>query len=195
MRKILLLCLMCVLFLMTGCDLLPNFPVPDAQTPTAEPVETPQPTATFPDYPPLEPTPDDDFINDPPDSEVKYILQDGGPFYLPNFNHPEQACEWMGVAGQVFDLEAVEVAGLTIIAGHRFLGEVSHRNAVTGQSTAYGPGGYEILLADRPVETSLSYWVQVLDSEGQPLSKRILFDTYADCDQNLIFVNFVTKEE
>lgn len=201
MRKILFLCLLCVLLLLTSCDLLPNFPLPDTQTPTLtptlifQPTQTPQPTATLPEFPPLEPTPDDNFISDPPYSEVKYILQDGGPFYLPNFTHPEQGCAWMGVAGQVFDHDVVEVFSLTIVAGHRFHGEESHLTAITGHFNAYGPGGYEIQLADSPIESSQSFFVQVLDSHNQPLSERIYFDTYADCEQNLILVNLVTVEK
>ena len=207
MRHKLLLLLMCLSLIISACDLLPSIILPDTQTPTSaptlilQPTETPQPTATLTEYPPLQPTPtpwediDDDFSPEPPYTEMKYALQDGGPFYLPNFTHPEQGCSWMGVAGQVFDDNAFEVLGLTIIAGKDFADEESHRAAITGQSTAYGLGGYEILLVNNTVASSQAYWVQVFDSQGQPLSEQIYFDTYDDCERNLILVNFVTIED
>jgi len=207
MRHKLLLLLMFLSLIISGCSLLPAIILPPRPTPTSvptlilQPTETPQPTATRPEYPPLEPTQtpddtdDDDFISDPPDTDVKYILQDGGPFYLPNFTHPEQGCAWMGVAGQVFDDNAIEVLGLTIIAGNDFAGEDSQRAAITGQSTAYGLGGYEILLANNPVASSQAYYVQVFDPQGQPISEQIYFDTFDDCERNLILVNFITPED
>jgi hypothetical protein len=203
MRYKMLLLLLCLSMIISGCDMLPASIFPPTQTPTSlptlilQPTETPQPTATLPEYPPLEPTPipDDDFISDPPGIEMTYILQNGGPFYLPNFTHPEQGCAWMGVAGQVFDENAVEVLGLTVMAGSNFAGEESHRSAITGQSTAYGLGGYEIIISDNPADSSQSFWVQVFDSQGQPLSEQIYFDTYEDCESNLILVNFVPFEE
>ncbi len=33
-------------------------------------------------------------------------------------------------------------------------------------------------------------WVQLLDQEGYALSPRVYFNTYADCEKNLILVNF-----
>lgn len=196
MRVKLLLCFLCFSLLFAGCDRIPYITFPVTQTPTSVPTLILQPTSTLPAFPPLEPTPtpDEDFISDPPDSELKYTLQDGGPFYLPNFTHPEQGCAWMGVAGQVFDNQALEVLGLTIVAGNKYSGQESHRSAITGQTMAYGLGGYEILLSDKPVTSSQAYWVQVFDPQGQPLSKRIYFDTFDDCDRNLILVNFVSLE-
>jgi hypothetical protein len=108
------------------------------------------------------------------------------PAHLPNFNHPEADCDWMGVAGQVFNAAGGEVLGLVIHSGDQ--------TAITGKVLAYGPGGYEIQLSDSPENTTAQYWVQVFNNEGKPLSDQVFFNTYADCNQNLILVNFVTAD-
>lgn len=207
MRHKILLCLLCLSFLISGCDSFPYILYPATETPTSvptriqQPTETPQPTATLPENPPLEPTAtpgddsEDDYSLDPAPPEIKYTIQDGGPFYLPNFTHPDQGCQWMGVAGQVFDHDAVEVLGLTIISGNNAKDEENDRSAITGQTTAYGLGGYEIQIENNPIASTQVFWVQVIDSHGQPLSEKIYFDTFDDCEQNLILVNFVTIED
>jgi hypothetical protein len=206
MRLKLLLCLLCVSLLISGCDLLPAISFPSRETPVptstpfspeeivptstlpAYPPQEPQPTSTLPAYPqPLEPTPD-------PLIEAAFTLQAGGPFYLPNFNHPEDGCQWQGVAGQVFDEHGLEILNLSVLAGNRLAGEDHNLAATTGQASAYGLGGYEIQLSSLPVNTSNLFWVQLVDSAGQPLSQRIYFDTQEDCEQNLVLVNFVSLE-
>jgi hypothetical protein len=170
---------------------LPAYPSPEpnpTSTLPAYPLPELQPTATLPAYPPpFEPTPD-------PLIEAAFTLQAGAPFYLPNFNHPEDGCQWQGVAGQVFDENGLEILNLSIIAGNRLAGEDRNLAATTGHASAYGLGGYEIKLGSLPANTTNLFWVQVLDSEGQPLSQRIYFDTREDCEQNLVLVNFVPLE-
>jgi hypothetical protein len=191
MRLKLLLCLLCLSLLISGCDILTeiNFPPRETPVPTPTPFSPEEivPTSTLPAYPPQEPTPD-------PLINAVFTLQPGGPFYLPNFNHPEEGCNWLGVAGQVFDENGLEILNLTILAGNRLAGEDHNLAATTGQATAYGLGGYEIKLSSQPVNTSNLFWVQVVDSAGQTLSQRIYFDTLEDCEQNLALVNFVPLE-
>ena len=206
MRLKLLLCLLYLSLLISGCDILPEITFPSRETPVptstpfspeeiiptatlpVDPPLDPVPTSTLPAYPPLEPTPD-------PIGDAVFILQAGGPFYLPNFNHPEQGCDWLGVAGQVFDDGGLEILNLTVIAGNRLMGEDYNLAAITGQASAYGLGGFEIELTNQPVNTTNLFWVQVLGTEGQPLSQRIYFDTREDCEQNLVLVNFVPLED
>ncbi len=65
-------------------------------------------------------------------------------------------------------------------------------DALTGTKTAYGAGGYEFFLNNRPVQTSGEYKVQLRDQNGTtPLSDQIAVDTFADCSKNLLLVNFV----
>jgi hypothetical protein len=54
----------------------------------------------------------------------------------------------------------------------------------------YGPGGYEFELGEGPVASTQTLWVQLLDQAMLPLSDKIYFDTFSECDKNLILINF-----
>ncbi len=55
----------------------------------------------------------------------------------------------------------------------------------------YGPGGYELYLADHVMATTDTFRIQVRDAAGVPLSPWYSIPTYADCSKNLILANFV----
>lgn len=185
-------------------DIIPNFPQPiPTATPYTEtiiPTLTLQPTATLAipttTIPPTEsletPTPTPEVtatqvpVSPTPLPSVEFVLQPGTPIYLPNFNQPDAGCDWMGVAGQVFDRSGNEIQGLQILSGEL--------TAITGEAQGYGPGGYEILISNLPVDSTATYWVQVLSENNQPLSERVYFETYASCEMNLILINFVPLE-
>lgn len=185
--------LLALAIFISGCYYPPYAVAPATQTPAEVPSPSPQPTESLPptvtpaepEPPPLEPTP-------VPTIETVFVLQDGGPFYLPNFTHPDEGCQWMGVAGQVFDANGQEILNLVVTAGSD---HQENAESITGEATAYGLGGYEIQLASQPVDSAGLFWVQVRDQGGQPLSGQIFFDTFADCEQNLVLVNFVPLAE
>jgi hypothetical protein len=60
----------------------------------------------------------------------------------------------------------------------------------TGLATAYGEAGYEVKLADQPVDTTGTLWIQVLDQAALPLSEKISFYTFEDCQKNLVIIYF-----
>jgi len=126
---------------------------------------------------------------------VPFYLQEGSPAYITNFVYPNKACNWMGVAGQVFDANNVPVINLVIIIRGQLGGRTIDKIAVTGipEADVYGPGGYEIQLADQALESSGTLVIQVFGLEGIPLSNPAPFDTYNDCSKNLIIINFVEK--
>lgn len=206
MRLKIALCLVCLTLLISACDIFPYTLSPATRTPTTAPSPSPQPpepaqpTPTLPGYPILEPSPipeddtEDNSEAEEPFIEAAFSLQEGAPFYLPNFNHPAEGCGWMGLAGQVFAEDDTEILGLTVIAGNINDGEENASAAITGLSTAYGLGGYEIQLANIPVESTATYWVQVFDQDGEPLTAKLFFNTYEDCEQNLILINFVAQD-
>lgn len=193
--------------MLAGCEIFPYVmepETPSSPTLTGTSVQPTQTqailTATLEATPtktstPLQPTPttiavDSDLTN----QTFIYKLQDGNPFFLSNFAHPETGCEWMGIAGQVFNTEGIEVQDLVIIVGDTQIAEEYQWTAQTGQVLFYGPGGYEIQLSDTPQETTERFWVQVNDQNGVPLSERLFFDTVSDCSGNLILLNFVFIE-
>lgn len=197
--------LILILVLATGCQVFPYLYGPATPTPveTADPTSTqlPLPTATLepPEPSPtqvgeepeetLTPTPEESTTPQVPTNP--YVFQDGSPAALPNFANPDAACDWMGTAGQVFDSEGNVIPGLTIHIGSSEEIEFVQSYSVTGQATAYGAGGYEVQISSTPKTTQNTFWIQVLDPDGKPLSDRIFFDTYDDCEKNLILINFV----
>ena len=197
--------LILILVLATGCQVFPYIYRPATSTPleTADPPSTPvpPPTATLvspePSATPVgeetekTPTPTQENSVPPQVPTNPYVFQDGSPATLPNFAHPEAACDWMGVAGQVFDGEGNVITGLSVQIGSSEENEFVQSSAVTGQATAYGAGGYEVQISSKPQSTQNIYWIQVLDPDGSTFSDRLFFNTDDDCEQNLILINFV----
>lgn len=105
--------------------------------------------------------------------------------------NPGRTCQWMGVAGQVFDLKNSPVPlGIIVQLVGVADGKVLNITSLTGTATQYGPSGYEITLAERTAASTGQLWIRLLNQEGTPLTDRIFFNTYADCNKNLIIINF-----
>ncbi len=128
------------------------------------------------------------------DENYVYAVQLGSPIAMPNWSHPELECSWMAVAGQIFGLDGKPEIGIVLESGG-LIGEQDILGlSVTGLIDLYGPGSYEIQLFDRTVATQDKLWVQVKGISGENLSPKIYFDTYEDCGQNLILMNFIQVE-
>ncbi|MCL4562645.1 MAG: hypothetical protein M1281_18795 [Chloroflexi bacterium] len=120
-----------------------------------------------------------------------YWPQAGTPAYLANFAHPEAGCKWFGIAGQVFDQQGNPIKNLAVIAGTVEDGVATEKAAVSsGNSTAYGPQGYEIVLGNTPEDTSETWYIQLSTLTGTMVSDPIYLQTYSDCQKNLIIMNF-----
>jgi len=185
-----------LIMLLTGCQFMPNIlPVvytliPESSgTPVTIEVETqaasPSPvqisTPSLLPLPTVTPT------------MLPIVLQTGSPAYIQNFAHPDAGCAWLGVAGQIFDAENKPVTNLAVIV-KGMLGQAKiDKIALTGipEADVYGPGGYEIILADQPLVSNNTLSIQVFDIDGNSLSKSIPFITYSDCEKNLIIINFL----
>jgi hypothetical protein len=163
-----------------------------AHTPTHDPESTP--TKTQPSITPL-------FTSTPTDrptqtaTPVPYQLQLMNPFYLSNFTHTDLGCNWMGVAGQVFDKDGVVQKEILVKAGGDILGTPIVEDLTMPVSDpdidlAYGPGGYEITIAEKTADTVDTAWIQLFNLEGDPLSEKVYLTTYDDCLKNLILMNF-----
>lgn len=138
------------------------------QTPT--PILTPTPTLT-------------------PQTILVYV-QPQSPVYLVNFLRPELGCRWSGVAGQIFNSTGEPVNGLIVeingeLGGNPFLGL-----GLTGTSLLIGPGGYEIQLSDKPLNSNHSLFLLIFDQHGNQLNETLPLVTYNDCQKNLIIINF-----
>lgn len=175
--------------------------IPPSQTPrstatdvpptqTAEPSPTANPTATLePSFTPTH-TPEPSLTPTP----FPYGFQEGSPSYMANFAHPDDGCDWLGVAGQVFDRDGEVVKDVVVKAGGELKGEsILNTLSMPGAAQAYGPGAYELVLSTDPVYSEESVWIQLYDLHANPLSEKTYLTTYAACDKNLIILNFVQK--
>ncbi len=146
-------------------------PINDTATPSPTPLSTPKP------------------------QDILISIQPQSPVYLVNFLHPELGCNWMGIAGQIFNAKGVPVNGL-IVEVEGFLGsEEVLRLALSGTSLQIGPGGFEITLSDRPFESQESLMLHIYDQNGKQLNETIRLTTYNDCRKNLILINFVLFDQ
>ncbi len=161
--------------------------------PTVTP--SPRPTSTLP------PTPTFFSVNSTQAAIGAATATPGMPFVvqgrqaqaIPNIAYPDLECNWMGVAGRVFDLRGSPVTGQQvqlggILPGNPTIGDFNI--TLTGLAPQYGPGYYEFKLGDKPVTSEGTLWLQLLDQAGLPMSEKIYFSTFNDCDKNLVVINF-----
>ena len=114
------------------------------------------------------------------------------PIYMQNFVHQDKGCNWLGVAGQVFDLNGSPLQNIVVAVKGTLNGSTISLIALTGYpaSLAYGPGGFEVQLAQTVIASSNTLTIQLFDVSGKALSDAVLFTTYASCTKNLILINF-----
>ena len=136
-------------------------------------------------------TPIDGQATATPSEGMPFVLQLGSPAAIDNIYHSELGCAWLGVAGRVFDLSGSPIEeGLFVqLQGILNEGQVEMVGMV-GMVSNSGPGSFEFVLGDEPVDSTQSLWVQLFDQAMLPLSDQVYFDTFADCDKNLILINF-----
>jgi hypothetical protein len=103
---------------------------------------------------------------------------------------PNLGCNWIGVAGQVFDLQGRPVMGVRVWLRGTYDNKRKDLYSLTLESSPYGPSGFEITLGDRPLNSTGQLSIQLLDQAGIPISDRVYFDTFEDCQKNLILINF-----
>jgi hypothetical protein len=91
----------------------------------------------------------------------------------------------------VVSLNGEAVRGLFVQLGGSMPGmELVDKLTMTGLAEIYGLGGFEFTLANEPVASEGTLWIQLLDQQNLPLSNRVYFKTYAECDKNLMIVSF-----
>ena len=104
---------------------------------------------------------------------------------------PRLDCDWLVIAGQVWDLQGDPV--IDSVSIHLF-GELDgyaiDQYRLPGTEPAYGESGYEFALEGLLVESVGTLYIQLVDSNDLPLSHPYLIQTFADCQKNLILVNF-----
>ncbi len=167
----------------------PKAVLPPTWTPTSSPTvtatETPMPTDTPIPTPENSPVPTADL-----ESGTTFGMQSGSPTYEINVFHPDSGCDWLGVAGQIFDNDGLPVSGILIEAGGTINGQAVTGLTLSGMAPDYGEGGYELTLSNSPASSNGEVWIQLLDQANLPLSEEIYFQTFDSCDSNLVKINF-----
>jgi hypothetical protein len=121
--------------------------------------------------------------------DFAFALMDGSPSAIRgDAFHPELGCEWVGVAGQVLGLNGEAIRSQFIHLGGSLEGDSISLLTITGSAPSYGLAGFEFIIANRLVGTTQTLWIQLEDVQGLPMSDRIYFDTYADCERNLVVI-------
>jgi hypothetical protein len=154
--------------------LLPTGTLPPTEAPTLV-TETPKlPTSTITATP----------------GSPSYRVQPGTPVLTQNFAHLTEGCQWLSVAGQVFDAAGNEVLNIVVRVTGTLNGNPVDKISLTGTVTEYGPSGYEIKLADQAISSNATLIIQLMDLQAQPLSNPLPFNTSSDCSQNVTLINF-----
>jgi hypothetical protein len=107
-----------------------------------------------------------------------------------NLIRPSLGCEWLIIAGQVWDLQDAPLKGLTLHLYGELAGYTIDRYSLTGSAPDYGESGYEFLLENLVVNSQEALFIQLVDSNGIPFSHPYALETFNDCQKNLILVNF-----
>jgi hypothetical protein len=101
-------------------------------------------------------------------------------------------CNWLVIAGQVWDLQGDPVTDSVSV--HLF-GELDgyaiDQYRLPGSETVYGESGYEFALEGLVVDSNETLYIQLVDANNLPLSHPYLLQTFDDCQKNLILVNFM----
>jgi hypothetical protein len=152
--------------------------VPSTATETATPIP-PTETAT-PELPTETPTP----------TQAPFSLQAGSVAATTSWFY---GCNWMGVGGHVLDSDNTPLTGYGIQLGGTLDDVPKNMETISGSaSDLLGTSGYLFDLADHPIASEGTLWMQMVDVDtGDPLSERIYLTTYDICSKNLLLVNWL----
>lgn len=106
------------------------------------------------------------------------------------YYHPDAGCNWFGIAGQAVDKNNAPIMYLTLHLGGSLNGMTIDQLGLTGTAPDYGVAGFEFYLGDNPTNSVGTLWIQVLDQSGEALTNRVYFDTFDNCEKNLVLFRF-----
>ncbi len=186
-----------IVLIISGCQYLPIIlPTPTISAPSVTKTPYAEATSSTTD---ISPTPAQANTGTPAAAATQtpfpLTLQPGSPAYIQNFVHLDAGCNWLGIAGQIFDAEGKTIKNLVVNVKGNLGQTMFDEIGLTGipEADIYGPGGYEIKIADKTVDSENALEIQVFDIQGNSLANAVPLKTYSDCEKNLIIVNFITK--
>lgn len=185
----------------------PTLTLQPTYTPTRTPTRTPTPTNTLrPTQTPTEtPTPRPPLDLNVTGTPRSFLITRSptptttptvGPTKSP-FNYTAEVLyqraqlygsNWSGIAGLIFGLDLKHQPGIGVKAwGDEPLGPEG-RLLPSGTATQYGASGFEFTLGDKPI--SGRYNVQLLGSNGEPISPIVEIELTGDPRANLAYIIF-----
>ena len=163
----------------------PAFPAPPSATLTR--TGTLEPTATLT----LTSTPTPTVTTTPTPEVYPFVLIGEAEMMNYALIRPGLSCDYLIIAGQVWDLQDVPVTDSATVHLFGTLGGFTiDRFALPGSAQVYGESGYEFVLEGLVVDSVDSLEIRLEDTNGLPLSAAYAIQTYQDCQKNLILVNF-----
>lgn len=146
----------------------------------AQPTATTAPSATATMTPTVTPTDEPMPFNlfGDPDTSASVIF------------YPNLDCSWLIIGGQVVDLKNEPVLGLTLHLFGELGGVTIDQQVLSGSATIYGESGYEFRLEGLSVNSSDTLFLQLVDTNGLPLSQAYGLQTYDDCQKNMLIIKF-----
>lgn len=125
----------------------------------------------------------------------KFTIQAATPIFMVNFVHTVEACNWQGVAGQIFDAAGKPLLNYVIKVAGIYNGAPFTKIGIAGMvaGSPYGVGGYEIVLGSSAVASVDLLTIQVFDAQGNAVTNPLPFSTSSACTQNLVLINFIAK--
>jgi hypothetical protein len=166
--------------------------LPSTWTPTVSVTPTPTETAIPSPVPTETATPT---LGTPGTQELTgtlppYDFQVDEPIYMQNSFINTLGCNWMGVGGQVFDMDGGPVRLQSVHMEGQLGGMPIALTTLTGTAGVLGESGYIFDLATHPIASSQTLWIQLVDEAGLPLSEKFYLVTYDSCEQNFVLVNW-----
>lgn len=119
-----------------------------------------------------------------------YVMVGEPEYVSSSLIRPNLSCDWLVIAGQVWNLQDEPVTGYTLHLYGELGGYTIDAYKFTGSALAYGESGYEFLIEDLVITSRDKIYLQLADLDGNPISNPIPLRTFEDCQKNLILVNF-----
>jgi hypothetical protein len=119
-------------------------------------------------------------------SPFPFVLAESGIMYMPNANG--NACNWSSIAGTVTDNSGQALNGYRVRVTSP--NDPNFEEAVfSGSTLTFGAGGFELPLGGAP--QAAAYIVRLFDLAGAPVSDEYAVSTRAECEANVVLVNFI----
>lgn len=168
----------------------------EVPTATSEFTITPQPTATQENTPTQTATPTNTPTAKPTatatvDNDL-FAIQKGSPVFTTNFAHPDAACNWQGVAGQMLSKTGAPLQNYILKLTGTYNGAPINQIVLSGLVTnePYGPGSFEFVLGSTPIDSVSMMTIQIFSPTYVEVMGPESISTFASCSKNLQIINF-----